>query len=101
MTEVGRCIASQTENSKSIDSVGFVGSCNQIKVVDVDNGKSLGPNKPGEICIKSPTMMTGYFNNPEETEAVLDNDGIIHCAIYLCIFLHRFIEFRNQHMHKT
>ncbi|OXU19499.1 hypothetical protein TSAR_014476, partial [Trichomalopsis sarcophagae] len=75
MTEIGRSIASQTENSKSIGSAGFVISCNQLKIVDIENGESLGPNKPGEICIRSPTMMTGYFNNPEETKKVLDNDG--------------------------
>lgn len=32
----------------------------------------------GELCAKGPNVMLGYFNRPEETAAIIDEDGYIH-----------------------
>jgi len=34
--------------------------------------------QPGEICIKGPHVMVGYFNRPEETRQAIDADGYMH-----------------------
>jgi long-chain acyl-CoA synthetase len=40
-----------------------------------DAGNEVGIGPPGEICIKGPQVMKGYWNKPEETAKVIDKDG--------------------------
>ncbi len=48
------------------------------KVVDQEDGtKELPVGEPGELIIKGPQIMRGYWNNPEETEITL-RDGWLY-----------------------
>ncbi len=48
------------------------------KVVDPATGEELPVGEPGELCIKGPQVMKGYWNRPEETKAALDENGWLH-----------------------
>jgi long-chain acyl-CoA synthetase len=42
-----------------------------------DDGQSLGIGESGEICIRGPQVMTGYYNQPAENEKAFTADGFM------------------------
>lgn len=42
-----------------------------------DDGNSLSIGESGEICIKGPQVMTGYYRQPEENEKAFTADGFM------------------------
>jgi len=57
--------------------VGHLVNNSEAKIIDMDTGDLLGPNQPGELCLKSPMIMMGYYNNEEETKQTI-RDGWLH-----------------------
>ena len=49
-----------------------------LKVVDLETGQILGPNKPGELCFKGPLIMKGYLGDLQATSATFDKDGFLN-----------------------
>ena len=56
------------------DTLGLPLPSTEISIQD-ENGNFLEPNKPGEICIRGPQVMKGYWNNEKETKKVISADG--------------------------
>ena len=50
----------------------------ECKLVDPGTGEEVPLGQPGEICIRGPLVMQGYYNKPEETQAAIDEDGYMH-----------------------
>jgi long-chain acyl-CoA synthetase len=51
-------------------SIGKTGRGVKVKIVD-ENNRELEPGKSGEILIRGPNVMKGYYRQPEETAKVL------------------------------
>jgi acyl-CoA synthetase (AMP-forming)/AMP-acid ligase II len=48
----------------------------EIAIKD-DEGHSMPDGQPGELCIKGPNVMIGYYNQPAETAAAFTADGFM------------------------
>ena len=55
-------------------SIGLPLPSTEVMLRD-DAGQEVGIGPPGEICVRGPQVMKGYWNNPEETAKVIDKDG--------------------------
>ena len=58
-------------------SIGLPLPSTECSVQD-DDGRLLGPGEVGELCIRGPQVMKGYWQRPEETAKVLSADGWLH-----------------------
>lgn len=55
-------------------SIGLPLPSTDISVRD-DANNELGFNEAGELCVKGPQVMSGYWNNPTETASIFTADG--------------------------
>ncbi len=56
-------------------SIGIPFPDTDSKVIDMETGEDLSIGQAGELCVKGPQVMKGYWNMPEETMQVLTEDG--------------------------
>jgi Acyl-CoA synthetases (AMP-forming)/AMP-acid ligases II len=57
-------------------TIGLPLPSTEIAIRD-ENGRDLKPGKVGEICIRGPQVMAGYWNKPEETKEAFTPDGFL------------------------
>lgn len=55
-------------------SIGVPAPSTECRVVD-DDGRTLPPGEAGELWVRGPQIMQGYWQRPEETAQVLTTDG--------------------------
>ncbi len=79
LTETSPIITLNPMEHFKIQSVGRDFSpYEEMKVVDrEDDTKTLKTGEVGEICVKGPMVMQGYYNMPEETKAMFTPDGFL------------------------
>jgi acyl-CoA synthetase (AMP-forming)/AMP-acid ligase II len=60
------------QQEKRLASAGREAVSAEVRIVDAA-GKDLGPNEVGEILVRSRSVISGYWNMPEETAATIRN----------------------------
>ncbi|MEW6076522.1 MAG: AMP-binding protein [Thermodesulfobacteriota bacterium] len=63
---------------KKLGHIGLPLPNTDICLKSTDTGEPVSLGQPGEICVKGPQVMVGYFNKPEETARVMDAEGYLH-----------------------
>ena len=74
LTETSPVVSSNPGNRKIIGTIGPPVPCTEVKVVD-DAGKQLGIDESGELLVRGPQVMMGYWQRQDETDKVMDADG--------------------------
>ncbi|EXJ84908.1 hypothetical protein A1O3_05583 [Capronia epimyces CBS 606.96] len=76
MTETS-CVASRFYYPEHDDSgsVGRMIPNLDVKLIDDNDNDITGFDRPGELCIRGPTIITSYFDNAEATRASFTADG--------------------------
>jgi acyl-CoA synthetase (AMP-forming)/AMP-acid ligase II len=59
-------------------TVGKLVPTTEARLVSVGTGEDAGPGEEGEIWIRGPQRMKGYFGRPEETDTLIDGEGWLH-----------------------
>ena len=78
-TEVGIATASLPDDPPEIltTTVGKATPGVELRIVDADN-RALAADEVGEVVIRSPATMRGYWRDPESTAKTLDAEGWVH-----------------------
>jgi len=74
LTETSPVVAANPPGAVQLGTVGKPVPGTEVKVID-EEGRDLGYNEPGELCVRGPQVMQGYWKRPEATAAVLDDAG--------------------------
>jgi long-chain acyl-CoA synthetase len=76
ITECSPLVSCNRNKYRKNGSVGIPIIGEQIKIKDPDE------NGEGEICVKGPNVMLGYYKNPDATAAAFDEDGYFKTGDY-------------------
>jgi long-chain acyl-CoA synthetase len=69
--------ANPFSGKRKVGSIGLPRPDTDAKVVDLETGEQdLPPGEEGELCIRGPQVMKGYWNRPEETARSLRNSWL-------------------------
>ncbi len=74
MTELAATACTTFPGANAVGSVGVPMVSNVFKIMDTDSGEELPYNQSGEIWISGPSIMKGYYNNPEPTNDLIHTD---------------------------
>jgi long-chain acyl-CoA synthetase len=78
LTETSPCATMSPHDMKAYSgSIGIPLPSTDIALRD-DDRKDVPLGQPGEICIKGPQVMKGYWQRPQETEQVIGPDGYLY-----------------------
>jgi long-chain acyl-CoA synthetase len=75
LTETSPCVAVNPADSTTFSgNIGFPLPSTDIRILD-DEGKEVPLGQKGELAIKGPQVMQGYWQQPQETKNAFDEEG--------------------------
>ncbi|PXW92754.1 long-chain acyl-CoA synthetase [Sphaerotilus hippei] len=75
LSETSPTVACNPTTSSSFSgSIGLPLPGTELRLLD-DEGREIAPGSPGEIAVRGPQVMAGYWQRPDETAKVMTADG--------------------------
>ena len=74
MTEASPVVTTNPKGGIRIGTIGIPVPSTEVRIVD-DNGNPLPIGEVGELQVKGPQVMKGYYNRPDETAKTITADG--------------------------
>ncbi|MCW8128103.1 AMP-binding protein [Microbulbifer halophilus] len=74
LTETSPVVSFNPAEAVQMGTVGVAVPGTEVKVID-ENGNDLPNNSPGELCVRGPQVMKGYWQRPEATAESIDSEG--------------------------
>lgn len=74
LTETSPVATSNPGGAQQIGTIGLPVPETEVRVIN-DQGEPLGIDEAGELCIKGPQVMQGYWRRPEATAEVISPEG--------------------------
>lgn len=85
-TENGPCVAATEPDCVDYNIRKYTNGRPQagveLVIKDIDTGEKLPPEKPGEICYRSPYLFKGYYKQEKETKDSFDAEGYFKSGDY-------------------
>ena len=96
LTEASPVVAcNPLDGTDRIGTIGLPLPSTQMQIVD-DSNVALAIGEQGELCVKGPQVMLGYWNQPEETKAVFDDEGWLHTGDIAVIDADGFVKIMDR-----
>ncbi|MFG6668074.1 AMP-binding protein [Halomonas sp. HNIBRBA4712] len=77
LTETSPVVSFNPTDDIRLGTIGKPVAGTAVKTVDAD-GNDVALGEPGELCVKGPQVMKGYWNQDEETKKSIDDGGWFH-----------------------
>ncbi len=76
MTETSPVVTVNPHSAVQIGTIGLPIPSTVVKTID-DEGNETPLGEPGELCVKGPQVMRGYWQRPEDTRKSFTEDGFL------------------------
>ena len=76
LTETSPVVSVNPYGGVQVGTIGLPLLETEVKVVDAE-GVTLPAEQPGELCVRGPQVMKGYWHKTHETEGVFTSDGYL------------------------
>ncbi|HLS99758.1 MAG: AMP-binding protein [Porticoccaceae bacterium] len=77
LTEASPVVAINPVEAPKLGTVGKLLADTELKLLDA-NGAEVAQGQPGELWVRGPQVMSGYWQRPDATREMLDENGWLH-----------------------
>ena len=74
LTETSPTVSGNPGNGLQIGTIGVPVPSTEIQIRDTE-GNVVSVDQPGELCVRGPQVMAGYWQRPEATAEAIDSEG--------------------------